>query len=173
MELEHDWFPRPLPENIRIGEGSWMYSAYAFLHYRSRRPVGVRMGRHSGAYSGTLFELGPDGEVTIGDHCAIVGAIISTNGRVVIHDYAFIAHDVVIADSAMSAPGPTEVPSHNPSVVIGRNAWVGARAVLLGGARLGEGAILGAGAVLDSAVPDYAIAAGNPACVVGSAPRRA
>jgi acetyltransferase-like isoleucine patch superfamily enzyme len=55
-------------------------------------------------------------------------------------------------------------------VAIGRNAWIGARAILLGGADIGEGAIVGAGAVVDFPVPAFAIVAGNPARVVGSAP---
>ena len=25
--MEHDWFRRPLPDNIELGPGSWLYSA--------------------------------------------------------------------------------------------------------------------------------------------------
>ena len=57
--LEHDWFPKPLPGNVEIGTGSWLYSAFAFLHYRSEQPCGVRIGHNSGIYSLTLLrELG-------------------------------------------------------------------------------------------------------------------
>jgi acetyltransferase-like isoleucine patch superfamily enzyme len=175
MMLEHDWFPEPLPANVIIGERSWLYSSFAFLHYHSQRPYGVRIGHSSGVYHGTFFELGPSGEVEIGDYCAVVGAIFCTNHRVDIKDYAFIAHEVVIADSFAAMPlmcsGSLEPrPISDPpavAIVIGENAWIGARAILLSGARIGEGAIVGAAAVVDFEVPDYAVVAGSPARVVG------
>lgn len=164
--LEHDWFPRPLPENVIIGERSWWYSSFACLHYGSRRPVGVHVGHDSGIYHGTFFDLGPDGEVTIGNFCTLVGAIISTNGRVSIGDYAFIAHEVVIADSFAATPWNESESTRSASeIVLGENSWIGARAVLLPGAIIGEGAVVGAAAVVDFEVPAYAIAAGNPARV--------
>ena len=76
--LEHDWFSWPLPENVRIGSNSWLYSSFAFLHYRSRLPDGVVIGNNTGVYNGTFFDLGSEGSVTIGDYCTIVGAILST-----------------------------------------------------------------------------------------------
>jgi acetyltransferase-like isoleucine patch superfamily enzyme len=167
--LPHDWFPQPIPENVRVGERSWIYSSFAFLHYLSRAQCGVKIGDDSGVYHGTFFELGPEGRVEIGDFCTVVGAIIHTNGRVVIEDYAFIAHEVVIADSPFAVPHAAgRAPaSENRDIVIGRNSWVGARAILLPGAKIGEGAIVGAAAAVDFEVPPFAIVAGNPATVVG------
>ena len=165
--LEHDWYPRPLPGNVQIGERSWLYSSYAFLHYDSRQPCGVRIGSDSGVYYTTFFDLGPTGEVSIGDFCSIVGAIFATNGRVVVEDYAFVAHEVVIADDPHSTLPISEPCRQDPVVLIGRNAWIGARCVLLAGADVGEGAIVGAGAVVQTKIPPYAIAAGNPARVTG------
>lgn len=174
--LPHDWYPEPLPENVRIGERSWLYSTFAFLHYRSRQPLGVRIGSDTGIYDGSFFDLGPTGEVEVGNYCALVGAILSTNGRIVIEDYAFIAHEVVLADDFAAAPGsgprrtaeepdpPATVPTR---IVVGANSWIGARAILLGGARIGEGAIVGAATVVDFEVPPFAIVAGNPARIVG------
>ena len=175
--LAHDWFPQPLPGNVILGERSWCYSSFAFLHCRSRCPCGVRIGHDSGIYHGTFFELGPDGEVEIGNYCTLVGAIISINSRVVIGDFAFLAHEVVLADSIAATPYAehggrrcdTEFSGRAPVIVIGENAWIGARAVLLPGARLGDGVIVGAAAVVDFAVPAGSIVAGNPARIVGHA----
>jgi acetyltransferase-like isoleucine patch superfamily enzyme len=171
--LAHDWFPRPLPPNVLIGERSWIYSSYAFLHCASTRPAAVRVGSHSGVYHGCFFELGPEGEVEIGNYCTLVGAIIRTNGRVIVHDYAFIAHEVVIADTPAPVPpgsawkgAPEETRGGAAAVVVGENAWIGARAVLLAGARIGRNAIVGAAAVIDFEVPDDAVAVGNPGRIV-------
>ncbi len=169
--LSHDWFPQPLPANVEIGERSWCYSSFAFLHYRSQRPCGVRVGHDSGIYHGTFFELGPDGEVEIGNYATLVGAIISTNARIVIGDYTFVSHEVVLADSMAARPfekgcQPESVDSLT-TIVVGENVWVGARAVLLSGARLGNGAIVAAAACVDFEVPAHGVVAGNPARIVG------
>jgi acetyltransferase-like isoleucine patch superfamily enzyme len=178
MTLPHDWFPRPLPANISIGERTWIYSSFAFLHYRSRQSRGLRIGNDSGIYNETFFELGPRGEIEIGNFCAIVGAIFSCNSRVVIGDYTFIAHDVVIADRYAATPPVEEYGSSAPydwggktSISIGANAWIGTRAVLLAGARIGEGAIVGAATLVDFDVPAFSVTAGNPAKVVSAIQR--
>jgi acetyltransferase-like isoleucine patch superfamily enzyme len=165
--LEHDWFPRPIPENVELGEGSWLHSSHAFLHCASRAPCAVRVGADSGLYSGTHFDLGPDGEVRIGRWCTIVGAIIATNGRVSIGDCTFLAHEVLVAaDDFARPPTANGVAGPSPSVEIGENVWIGARAIVLGGACIGDDAIVGAGAVVRGEVPPGATAAGNPARIV-------
>jgi len=167
--LEHDWYPRPLPSNVVMGSRSWCYSAFAFLHYQSRRPCGVRIGHNTGIYNGTFFDLGPDGEVTIGDYCTLVGAIIATNGPVVIGDYSFLAHEVTLADHIAATPATLNRPAHakaSKPIILGSNCWIGARAILLGGANIGEGAIIGAAAVVNDVIPPYTIAVGNPARVI-------
>jgi acetyltransferase-like isoleucine patch superfamily enzyme len=171
-KLAHDWFPRALPDNVELGGESWLYSTYAFVHFRSQRQCALRVGRQSGLYNGTFFDLGPEGEVAIGDYCTLVGAIISTNRRIVIGDYVFIAHEVTIADHSVAVP-PSEPqsevrPRSNGGISIGDGAWIGARAVLLPGAHIGQGAIVGAACVVDMDVPPFAVVAGNPARIVRS-----
>jgi len=168
-QLDHDWFPRQVPANVAIGERSWLYSAFAFLHYRSRRPCGVRVGHDTGVYHGSFFDLGPRGEVTIGDFCTLVGAVFACDSRVEIGDYVFVAHEVTLADGFAAVPGAGSGDGEPAtSIVLGQSCWVGARSVLLAGARIGEGAIIGAGTVVDFEVPPFAIVAGNPARLVGS-----
>jgi acetyltransferase-like isoleucine patch superfamily enzyme len=54
---------------------------------------------------------------------------------------------------------------------IGDYAWIGAYALLLPGINIGEGAVIGAGAVVTREVPPYAVAAGNPARIIGERKR--
>ena len=51
-------------------------------------------------------------------------------------------------------------------VIIGDDVWIGTRAIILPGKKIGKGAIIGAGAIVTKDVPDYAIVAGNPAKVL-------
>ncbi len=190
--LEHDWFPRPVPDDVVVGERTWLYSAYAFHHSRGA----VRIGADCGIYHGTHFELGPGGEVEIGDFCTIVGAVIATNGPLWIGDHTFVAHEVTIAASEFAVPprggslearrrqvrgqhpaeeggdraGPLGATPDAPDapIAIGSGAWIGARAVILAGARVGRDAVVGAGAVIAGEVPPGATAVGNPARIVGA-----
>ena len=52
-------------------------------------------------------------------------------------------------------------------VIIGNDVWIGTRAVVLPGARIGDGAIIGAGALVRGEIPPMAIAVGTPARVIG------
>lgn len=165
--LEHDWFAAELPGNVELGEGTWLHSAFAFRHHRARGEAAVRVGRHSGVYRGSWFDTGPDAEVTIGDYTTIVGAIFATNGRVTVGDHVFIAHEVVIADGPFARPG-----GHGTArdIEIGDGAWIGMRAVLLGGAVIGEDAVVGAGTVVDFEVPARCTVAGDPPRVLAQSP---
>lgn len=49
---------------------------------------------------------------------------------------------------------------------IGNDVWIGMRAIILGGVRIGDGAIIGAGAIVTKDVPPYAIVAGVPARII-------
>jgi len=179
VHLKHDWFPRPLPKNIHLGERTWLHSAYAFAHYGSRAAIGLRVGSDTGLYPGTFFDLGPDGQVAIGNFCSLVGAIFMTNGRVTIGDYTFIAHEVVIADSDWATPNMNgaidqrspATPRTGNSIEIGPNVWIGTQAILLGNLRIGEGSIIGAGTLVTHDVPPYAVCAGNPMRVLKTIPR--
>jgi maltose O-acetyltransferase len=53
-------------------------------------------------------------------------------------------------------------------VVIEDDVWIGTRAIILPGRRLGKGCIVGAGAVVTKDVEPHSIVAGNPARAVGS-----
>lgn len=51
-------------------------------------------------------------------------------------------------------------------VTIGNDVWIGARAIVLDGATIGDGAIVAAGSVVSGEVSPYAIVSGVPAKVV-------
>jgi acetyltransferase-like isoleucine patch superfamily enzyme len=51
-------------------------------------------------------------------------------------------------------------------VEIGHDVWIGARATILDGVKIGDGAVIAAGAVVTKDVPSYAIVGGVPAKVI-------
>jgi maltose O-acetyltransferase len=62
----------------------------------------------------------------------------------------------------MRKQGETEV----LPVIIEDDVWLGARVLLLPGARVGSGSVIGAGAVVSGEIPPMSVAVGNPARVV-------
>lgn len=87
-------------------------------------------------------------DITIGDNC-IFGwecQIFSGDGHPIYQEESIINKDV--------------------PVVIEDNVWVGSRALILKGVRVGKGSIVAAGAVVTKDVPQNCIVAGNPAKVV-------
>ena len=174
--LPDDWFPRPLPAGLTLGERSYLISAYAFQHCLTDADNRISVGADSGVYRNTFFELGPNARVTIGDFCTLVAPIIRAEVEVTIGDYALIAHEVVISDCegagrAMrrAVAGRVAPAGCEPRPVrIGNDVWIATRAIVLAGVTIGDGAIVGAGAVVSEDVPARTIVSGNPARVVAS-----
>lgn len=51
-------------------------------------------------------------------------------------------------------------------ISIGNDVWIGCRAMILDGVKIGDGAIIAAGAVVTKDVPPYAIVGGVPAKII-------
>lgn len=103
--------------------------------------------------------------LVIGRFCQIAdGAVFITASANHRHDgistYPFAIFGGIPADGRPSLPKP------GPDTIIGHDVWIGARATILPGARIGSGCIIGAGAVVGGDIPPYSIIAGNPGRVI-------
>jgi acetyltransferase-like isoleucine patch superfamily enzyme len=109
---------------------------------------------------------------SIGCNCKISSHSFICSG-VTIEDAVFIGHGVMfVNDRYPAAVNPdgslqTEADWTMLETRIKRAASLGSNSTILGGVMVGEGAVIGAGAVVTRDVPDYAIAAGVPARVIG------
>lgn len=56
--------------------------------------------------------------------------------------------------------------SFTKPVTIGNDVWIGMRAIIMPGVKIGNGVIIGAGAVVTKDVPDYAVVGGVPAKII-------
>jgi len=161
--------------NVRIFTGAIM--AYGYNHwvrnFPSRRVREFylkwwlgKLGAKSGVQMGCRFLNGR--KVFIGDQnvinfgCLFDGRqfCIRTGKNVSIGPEATIltlGHD----------PRSATFEDRGGDVIIGDRAWIGYRAIVLPGVKIGEGAVVGAGAVVTKDVDPYAIVVGNPARKVG------
>lgn len=103
-------------------------------------------------FLGRGVELDVKGEITIGAHTLLAPGCFVTDH----------SHGIAAGSRIDQQPGQVR------PVVIGRDAWLGAGAVVLPGVRIGDGAVVGAGAVVTRDVTAGAIVAGVPAVEIGS-----
>lgn len=87
-------------------------------------------------------------------------------GRIVLHEGATIAQEAYLCTGTHDF-GRADLPLQTAPIVVGRDAFVGARAFVLPGVTLGAGCVVGAMAVVTRDVPPAAIVAGNPARTLG------
>jgi len=113
-----------------------------------------------------------DARLVVGDYTFIGrGCEIDVSDSVTIGAHTLLAPNVFITDHAHNhAKGVRhdEQGRRGAPVVIGEDAWIGTRAVILAGVTIGDGAIIGAGAVVTKNVEPNAIVAGVPARQIGS-----
>ncbi len=166
--IKNDWFKKPIPKNVYFADGSAIDSSYGFLHYESKKKAGVKIGKHT-TINSSLFQIGKNGQLIIGDYGNFVQPIFNTNKKITIGNYALVAYGVIIADSGYLIP-PTKnsvmVKSANKGIKIGNNVWIGIKAMIFEGADIGDNSIIGAGAVVNFKVPKNSIVVGNPARII-------
>lgn len=122
------------------GSGTWIGFGTVFSH-----PT-AKIGRD--VYVGLYCSLG---DVTLEDDVLLGSYVSVTNGG--------RQHGIDRLDLPVR-----EQPGAWPKVTIGRDTWVGDRAVVM--VNVGEQCVIGAGAVVTRPIPDRAIAVGVPARVV-------
>ena len=148
----------------------------------------------SGSYRNTLRVAGGRGQIRIGDQgwiekgavlWAFDGAIrtgtnvflgpyvtIYGHGGVEIGDQTLVSMHSTILSSNHAVPEKGKEIRAQPDILlptkIGRDCWIGANAVILGGVTIGDGCVVGAGAVVTKDLPTYSVAVGVPAKIVRS-----
>jgi acetyltransferase-like isoleucine patch superfamily enzyme len=124
----------------------------------------------AGTRIGTFVEVQKN--AVIGRNCKISSHAFICEG-VTLEDAVFIGHGVMFTNDfyprATTTGGKlqTEEDWSLVPTLVRRGASIGSNATILPGVTIGEGALIGAGAVVTRDVPDYAIAAGVPARIVG------
>lgn len=156
-----------------MGTNSHVYNPYVISH-----PQNLYIGDSTTILDGAEIRLYPErtghnGKVQIGDNCYAregltllgVGDILIGNGCVIAKNVSIISFnhgmnpesDVYYADQELVWEGSTE---------IGEGCWIGEKAIILPGKKIGKKCIIGAGSVVTHDIPDYSIAVGNPAKII-------
>lgn len=146
---------------------------------RSVRVVGRMRVRGNGkldigrgvTFAGTVvpveLETFDAGRIAIGNNTFInYGTSIAARSSVEIGPYCHIGHYTFIMDNGQhDVVRHMQLPPSAP-VVIEDNVWIGSKAIILPGVRIGCRAVIGAGSIVTRDVPAKCVAAGNPARVL-------
>lgn len=143
---------------------------YNYSHVVPRRSLklgrDVRLSPNTAFSNPARIEIGD--RVSIGAHCTLWAG--PATGRIVIGADALFGPEVFVTASGYrfnDGSPVTQQAMDEADVIIGRDVWLGARVMVMPGARIGDGAIIGAGALVRGEIPPGAIAVGVPAKVVG------
>lgn len=168
-----------IPKGVRLSDSAVIHESAVFRHL-SKAPDAIRLGDFT-HLRGELLTYWNGGEIVIGSNCYIgEGTRIWSQASIRIGNDVLISHLVDIHDtdghpvdaedrvldgrSILQGKGyltPTRTAS--APIVIGDKVWIGFKASILKGVRIGEGAIVAAGAVVTRDVPPFTVVAGNPA----------
>lgn len=127
--------------------------------------AGMKIGKGSRIHIGARFFY--PANITIGEG-SILGDNIFLDGRdkLIIGNHVDIASGVMIYNSEHDL-NSEDFHAINASVEIGDYVFIGPRAIILPGVKIGKGAVVAAGAVVTKDVPEFAIVGGVPAQMIG------
>ena len=171
LRLDPSWRFYGLPHIRRGGRGSiiaigrrfvanshWKHNSFGII-----QPVMIRT-------------VGHGARIEIGDDVGISGCTISAKTSIRIGNRVLIGSGAVISDSDAHPVDPDErregLGGRSLPVVVEDDVFIGARAFILKGVRIGRGSVIGAGAVVTHDIPPYSVAVGNPAKVIGDSRRK-
>src|SRR4030042_4506216 len=131
----------------------------------SLRIAGVRIGKHSFIHMGVRFYYPAGVKIgqgtIIGDH-----AFLDGRAPLKIGNHVDIASQVLIYNSEHDINSEGFDPVYG-EVEIGDYVFIGPRAIILPGVKIGKGVVVAAGAVVTSDVKPFEIVGGVPAKVIG------
>lgn len=160
---------------VAVGPGCKLGPAVRVaLGVRDGRRGVVRLGPHVELQSGSILEAW-GGAIVLGTN-VFVGpyAVFYGHGGVEVGEQTLISmHCCILSSNHAIPPRGTDIRSRPDALLptrIGRDVWLGAGAIVLGGVAIGDGCVVGAGAVVAHDLPAYSVAVGVPARVIRGRP---
>ena len=141
--------------------GHWLRGALA-RRLLKRCGANVRIAAGARFGSGMNLEIGDNSG--LGDRAWLLGEVSIGDNVMMGPDVAILAYNHAFDDT--TRPMDQQGAAAPRPVRIGDDVWIGMRAMILPGVTIGSHAVVGAGSVVTRDVPEWAVAAGNPARVV-------
>jgi acetyltransferase-like isoleucine patch superfamily enzyme len=136
-----------------------------FLRLIIYKMDGIKIGKGSHIHMGAqFFEIG---KIEIGEDTLIgQNAFLDGRDRLIIGSHVDMASEVMIYNSEHDV-NAEDFSAITAPVEIGDYVFIGPRAIILPGVKIGKGAVVAAGAVVTKDVADFTIVGGIPAIKIG------
>ena len=102
------WDYASLPPTIQVGHDCFLESRASFARCRSRQQTGLRLGDRVHVYMWSSFSIDPEGSLSIGDDCVLVGAVFMCAHRIILGRGVVVSYNVTIADSDFHPRDPVQ-----------------------------------------------------------------
>jgi UDP-2-acetamido-3-amino-2,3-dideoxy-glucuronate N-acetyltransferase len=157
----------PIAESVRLGKDVKVFHTSLVNLY------GCTVGDESRI--GAFVEIQKN--ATIGARCKISSHTFICEG-VCLEDEVFVGHGVMFTNDLFPRAANEDGSPQSEAdwevipTVVRKGASIGSNVTIVAGVTIGMRALVGAGAVVTKDVPDYAIAAGVPATIIGDTRKR-
>jgi acetyltransferase-like isoleucine patch superfamily enzyme len=149
----------------------------AYLHCLSKK--GVHIGSHTSIDRNCWLHCGgtisdhDHGFFSIGENSYIgCNAVIGAGGGIQVGNHVLIGQSVNLhAENHIFSDPELRIDQQAVTyqgIIIDDDVWIGSKVTILDGVSIGKGVVIAAGAVVTKSIPEYAIAMGVPARIVGS-----
>lgn len=127
-----------------------------------------KCGKSINIEAGANFGSGT--QIAIGNNSGI-GVRCNVRGPLKIGDDVMMGPEVIILGGGhnhdrIDIPMRLQGSPTSKLTQIGNDVWIGTRAIIMPGVKIGNGVIIGAGSVVTKDIPDYAIVGGVPAKII-------
>lgn len=122
----------------------------------------VRVNPKANFGSGLRIKVGNNCNLSTGLN--VIGDLELGNDVMMGPEVVFISYNHEVSD--LEAPMRQQGASESRPIVVGNDVWIGMRAMVMPGVRIGDHAIIAAGSIVTKDVPEWAIVGGNPAKII-------
>jgi maltose O-acetyltransferase len=138
---------------------------YSVRHFYLRRLLRIKIGSNSAIHMGCFFT---GNKIVIGNN-TVVNRNCYLDGRfsLEIGDNVSVSPETFILSLTHDLEN-NQFEAVGKKTVIMDYVWIGVRAIVLPGVRLGKGSVVGAGSVVTKSCKDYEIIGGMPARKIGT-----
>lgn len=141
--------------------GLTFFPNHSLRKFYLKNVMGIKIGNDTFIHMGCIFYP----NVKIGNN-SVIGRQCHLLGNITIKDNVSITAQTYIFSSSHYKDSPI-FEAYTKPIVIEDYVWIGARAMVLPGVRIGKGAILGAASTATKNIEEYAVCVGSPAKQIG------
>lgn len=176
-------------KNILLGNNIFLDSPHIVIRKHVDNKIFLKIGNDSVISGKYVFE-NENGEISIGNNSFIGSSLFVCIDKIEIGNNVLVswgctfidndAHSLVSIERMKDISDWKKGLANNKvghfkdwsqvnsgKIKIGDSVWIGFNSIILKNVTIGNGAIIGAGSVVTNDIPEYTIAAGNPARIIG------